>query len=157
MLGLAVGNLGDFVSAGWGRLCCGHQADKSSTWLLNAGCCSVPAQSWDLLMHSPAARLGCRGRPRTQLAPANYLLSPHSYAVIAYGFAECPRLTCGREGCGTEFCYHCRQPWHPDGPCAAAPLASSLASPSAQLVYTEESANGETSSRMGMWGFDTSE
>uniref|UniRef100_A0A8C0BJ12 RBR-type E3 ubiquitin transferase n=1 Tax=Buteo japonicus TaxID=224669 RepID=A0A8C0BJ12_9AVES len=34
-----------------------------------------------------------------------------SYAVIAYGCAECPRLTCGREGCGTEFCYHCRQPW----------------------------------------------
>uniref|UniRef100_A0A8C3L4G3 RBR-type E3 ubiquitin transferase n=1 Tax=Chrysolophus pictus TaxID=9089 RepID=A0A8C3L4G3_CHRPC len=66
-----------------------------------------------------------------------------SYAVIAYGFAECPRLTCGREGCGTEFCYHCRQLWHPDGPCAAAPLASSLASPSAQLVYTEESANAE--------------
>ncbi|XP_042732305.1 E3 ubiquitin-protein ligase RNF19B-like isoform X2 [Lagopus leucura] len=66
-----------------------------------------------------------------------------SYAVIAYGFAECPRLTCGREGCGTEFCYHCRQLWHPDGPCAAAPLASSLASPSAQLVYAEESANAE--------------
>uniref|UniRef100_A0A8C3CKZ0 RBR-type E3 ubiquitin transferase n=1 Tax=Cairina moschata TaxID=8855 RepID=A0A8C3CKZ0_CAIMO len=47
-----------------------------------------------------------------------------SYAVIAYGCAECPRLTCGREGCGTEFCYHCRQPWHPDGPCAPAPLTS---------------------------------
>lgn len=66
-----------------------------------------------------------------------------SYAVIAYGCAECPRLTCGREGCGTEFCYHCRQPWHPDGPCAPAPLTSSLASPSAQLVYPEESANAE--------------
>ncbi|XP_035177390.1 E3 ubiquitin-protein ligase RNF19B-like isoform X3 [Oxyura jamaicensis] len=66
-----------------------------------------------------------------------------SYAVIAYGCAECPRLTCGREGCGTEFCYHCRQPWHPDGPCAPAPLTSSLASPLAQLVYPEESANGE--------------
>lgn len=66
-----------------------------------------------------------------------------SYAVIAYGCAECPRLTCGREGCGTEFCYHCRQPWHPDGPCAPAPLTSSLASPSAQLVHPEESANVE--------------
>ncbi|KAM9195730.1 E3 ubiquitin-protein ligase RNF19B-like isoform 4-T6 [Mergus octosetaceus] len=66
-----------------------------------------------------------------------------SYAVIAYGCAECPRLTCGREGCGTEFCYHCRQPWHPDGPCAPAPLTSSLASPSAQLVYPEELANVE--------------
>uniref|UniRef100_A0A669PLR1 RBR-type E3 ubiquitin transferase n=1 Tax=Phasianus colchicus TaxID=9054 RepID=A0A669PLR1_PHACC len=70
------------------------------------------------LLPEPALRdkLGCRGRPWTQLAPANYLLSSHSYAVIAYGFAECPRLTCGREGCGTEFCYHCRQLWHPDGP-----------------------------------------
>ncbi|XP_071892816.1 E3 ubiquitin-protein ligase RNF19B-like isoform X3 [Anas platyrhynchos] len=66
-----------------------------------------------------------------------------SYAVIAYGCAECPRLTCGREGCGTEFCYHCRQPWHPDGPCAPALLTSSLASPSAQLVHPEESANVE--------------
>uniref|UniRef100_A0A8C3QAM0 RBR-type E3 ubiquitin transferase n=1 Tax=Geospiza parvula TaxID=87175 RepID=A0A8C3QAM0_GEOPR len=43
-----------------------------------------------------------------------------SYAVLAHGCAECPRLTCGREGCGTEFCYHCRQPWHPEGPCAPA-------------------------------------
>uniref|UniRef100_A0A8C5J7G3 RBR-type E3 ubiquitin transferase n=1 Tax=Junco hyemalis TaxID=40217 RepID=A0A8C5J7G3_JUNHY len=41
-----------------------------------------------------------------------------SYAVLAHGCAECPRLTCAREGCGTEFCYHCRQPWHPEGPCA---------------------------------------
>ncbi|NXC40249.1 RN19A ligase, partial [Penelope pileata] len=63
-----------------------------------------------------------------------------SYAVIAYGCAECPRLTCGREGCGTEFCYHCRQPWHPDAPCAAA-LPSS---PSVRLVDPEDSANGET-------------
>ncbi|KAM4904179.1 E3 ubiquitin-protein ligase RNF19B-like isoform 2-T2 [Sylvia borin] len=60
-----------------------------------------------------------------------------SYAVFAHGCAPCPRLTCGREGCGTEFCYHCRQPWHPDGPCAPAP---SLASPTAQ---PEESAYAE--------------
>ncbi|KGL92025.1 E3 ubiquitin-protein ligase RNF19A, partial [Charadrius vociferus] len=66
-----------------------------------------------------------------------------SYAVIAYGWAECPRLTCGREGCGTEFCYHCRQPWHPDGPCAPAPPAPSLADPAAQLVHLEDSAHGE--------------
>ncbi|XP_035424156.1 E3 ubiquitin-protein ligase RNF19B-like isoform X6 [Cygnus atratus] len=77
--------------------------------------------------------------PSTRWCPA----PDCSYAVIAYGCAECPRLTCGREGCGTEFCYHCRQPWHPDGPCAPAPLTSSLASPSAQLVYPEESANVE--------------
>ncbi|KAF4099391.1 hypothetical protein G5714_019517 [Onychostoma macrolepis] len=40
-----------------------------------------------------------------------------SYAVIAYGCAECPKLSCGREGCETEFCYHCRQLWHPDQTC----------------------------------------
>ncbi|XP_039605416.1 E3 ubiquitin-protein ligase RNF19A isoform X1 [Polypterus senegalus] len=40
-----------------------------------------------------------------------------SYAVIAYGCAECPKLSCGRDGCRTEFCYHCRQLWHPDQTC----------------------------------------
>ncbi|XP_026853837.2 E3 ubiquitin-protein ligase RNF19A isoform X1 [Electrophorus electricus] len=40
-----------------------------------------------------------------------------SYAVIAFGCAECPKLSCGREGCGTDFCYHCRQLWHPDQTC----------------------------------------
>ncbi len=44
-------------------------------------------------------------------------LSFISYAVIAYGCAECPKLSCGREGCETEFCYHCRQLWHPDQTC----------------------------------------
>ncbi|NXH89922.1 RN19B ligase, partial [Edolisoma coerulescens] len=48
-----------------------------------------------------------------------------------------------REGCGTEFCYHCRQPWHPDGPCAPVPPAPSLATPSAQLAQPEELAHGE--------------
>ncbi|XP_014743685.1 PREDICTED: E3 ubiquitin-protein ligase RNF19B-like isoform X2 [Sturnus vulgaris] len=63
-----------------------------------------------------------------------------SYAVFAHGCAECPRLTCGREGCGTEFCYHCRQPWHPDGPCEPAP---GLATPTAQLAQPEELAHAE--------------
>ncbi|XP_041327239.1 E3 ubiquitin-protein ligase RNF19B-like isoform X2 [Pyrgilauda ruficollis] len=63
-----------------------------------------------------------------------------SYAVFAHGCAECPRLTCGREGCGTEFCYHCRQPWHPDGPCAPVPPTPSLATPTAQ---PEELAHAE--------------
>lgn len=27
---------------------------------------------------------------------------------------------CGREGCGTEFCYHCKQIWHPNQTCDAA-------------------------------------
>ncbi|KAM9297832.1 E3 ubiquitin-protein ligase RNF19B-like isoform 3-T3 [Morus bassanus] len=75
--------------------------------------------------------------PSTRWCPA----PDCSYAVIAYGCAECPRLTCGREGCGTEFCYHCRQPWHPDGPCAPAPPVPSLANPAAQLVHPEDSAH----------------
>ncbi|KAM9779473.1 E3 ubiquitin-protein ligase RNF19B isoform 1-T6 [Syngnathus typhle] len=40
-----------------------------------------------------------------------------SYAVIAYGCAECPKLRCGRDGCDTDFCYHCRQLWHPNQTC----------------------------------------
>ncbi|XP_041932991.1 E3 ubiquitin-protein ligase RNF19A isoform X2 [Alosa sapidissima] len=42
------------------------------------------------------------------------------YAVIAFGCASCPKLTCGRDGCGTEFCYHCKQLWHPNQTCDAA-------------------------------------
>ncbi|XP_012691541.2 E3 ubiquitin-protein ligase RNF19A isoform X3 [Clupea harengus] len=42
------------------------------------------------------------------------------YAVIAFGCASCPKITCGREGCGTEFCYHCKQLWHPNQTCDAA-------------------------------------
>ena len=40
--------------------------------------------------------------------------------MIAFGCASCPKLTCGREGCGTEFCYHCKQIWHPNQTCDAA-------------------------------------
>ncbi|XP_066429945.1 E3 ubiquitin-protein ligase RNF19B isoform X1 [Eleutherodactylus coqui] len=39
------------------------------------------------------------------------------YAVIAYGCASCPRLVCEREGCQTEFCYHCKHVWHPNQTC----------------------------------------
>ncbi|KAI5091088.1 E3 ubiquitin-protein ligase RNF19A [Silurus meridionalis] len=42
------------------------------------------------------------------------------YAVIAFGCASCPKIMCGREGCGTEFCYHCKQLWHPNQTCDAA-------------------------------------
>lgn len=42
------------------------------------------------------------------------------YAVIAYGCASCPKLTCGRDGCSTEFCYHCKQIWHPNQTCDTA-------------------------------------
>lgn len=39
------------------------------------------------------------------------------YAVIAAGCASCPQLKCKRPGCDFEFCYHCRQLWHPNTTC----------------------------------------
>lgn len=42
------------------------------------------------------------------------------YAVIAFGCARCPKLTCGQKGYRTEFCYHCKQIWHPNQTCDAA-------------------------------------
>ncbi|KAL0961695.1 hypothetical protein UPYG_G00330520 [Umbra pygmaea] len=55
------------------------------------------------------------------------------YAVIAFGCASCPKITCGRDGCATEFCYHCKQLWHPNQ-CyrVLLPLSSSLS-------YSQES------------------
>ncbi|XP_011610411.2 E3 ubiquitin-protein ligase RNF19A isoform X1 [Takifugu rubripes] len=66
-----------------------------------------------------------------------------SYAVIAYGCAECPKLSCGREGCDTEFCYHCRQLWHPNQTCDQARRqrarhTSSGNDSSALYVFNEE-------------------
>ncbi|CAN9504243.1 unnamed protein product [Ophioblennius macclurei] len=48
------------------------------------------------------------------------LSSPLRFAVIASGCASCPRLLCRREGCGAEFCYHCKQAWHPNQTCDSA-------------------------------------
>ncbi|XP_048590416.1 E3 ubiquitin-protein ligase RNF19A-like [Nematostella vectensis] len=42
------------------------------------------------------------------------------YAVIATGCASCPKLQCERPGCKTEFCYHCKQLWHPNLTCDSA-------------------------------------
>uniref|UniRef100_A0A8C9QWN1 RBR-type E3 ubiquitin transferase n=1 Tax=Scleropages formosus TaxID=113540 RepID=A0A8C9QWN1_SCLFO len=66
------------------------------------------------------------------------------YAVIAFGCASCPKITCGREGCGTEFCYHCKQLWHPNQTCDAArqQRAHSLrlrTTRSSSLSYSQES------------------
>lgn len=44
------------------------------------------------------------------------------FAVIAQGCASCPKIVCGRPGCNTSFCYHCRQEWHPDQTCDDAHL-----------------------------------
>ncbi|NWY43924.1 RN19B ligase, partial [Sylvia atricapilla] len=72
--------------------------------------------------------------PGTRWCPAPDCSPPQARFLVTL---SCAGLGVPREGCGTEFCYHCRQPWHPDGPCAPAP---SLASPTAQ---PEESAHGE--------------
>lgn len=40
-----------------------------------------------------------------------------SYGVIASNCAGCPRLVCQRQECGTSFCYHCKQRWHPNMTC----------------------------------------
>ncbi|XP_008290298.1 E3 ubiquitin-protein ligase RNF19A [Stegastes partitus] len=66
------------------------------------------------------------------------------YAVIAFGCASCPKITCGREGCSTEFCYHCKQLWHPNQTCDAArqQRAQSLrlrTVRSSSLSYSQES------------------
>ncbi|KAL0963305.1 hypothetical protein UPYG_G00304400 [Umbra pygmaea] len=66
------------------------------------------------------------------------------YAVIAVGCASCPKITCGRDGCATEFCYHCKQLWHPNQTCDAARLqrAQSLrlrTFRSSSLSYSQES------------------
>lgn len=73
-----------------------------------------------------------------------FSLSSIRYAVIAFGCASCPKITCGREGCGTEFCYHCKQLWHPNQTCDAArqQRAQSLrlrTVRSSSLSYSQES------------------
>ncbi|XP_055512351.1 E3 ubiquitin-protein ligase RNF19B isoform X1 [Leucoraja erinacea] len=70
------------------------------------------------------------------------------YAVIAYGCACCPKISCGRDGCGTEFCYHCKQLWHPNQTCdnARQQRAQSLQIHTKQttvLNYGQESGNGD--------------
>uniref|UniRef100_A0A336KHR8 RBR-type E3 ubiquitin transferase n=1 Tax=Culicoides sonorensis TaxID=179676 RepID=A0A336KHR8_CULSO len=39
------------------------------------------------------------------------------YAVVASSCASCPRLVCESPGCDMEFCYHCKEEWHPDQTC----------------------------------------
>ncbi|XP_003977260.2 E3 ubiquitin-protein ligase RNF19A-like [Takifugu rubripes] len=66
------------------------------------------------------------------------------YAVIAFGCASCPKITCGRDGCGTEFCYHCKQLWHPNQTCDTARQQRAQTSRlrgfrSSSLSYSQES------------------
>ncbi|XP_034250678.1 E3 ubiquitin-protein ligase RNF19B-like isoform X2 [Thrips palmi] len=43
-----------------------------------------------------------------------------SFAVIAAGCASCPKIKCGRDGCDSHFCYHCKAEWHPNQTCDSA-------------------------------------
>jgi hypothetical protein len=56
-----------------------------------------------------------------------------TYAVIATGCANCPQLFCLRPGCGTSFCYHCKQHWHPNMTCEEAAFRSSSLSAQAAV------------------------
>ena len=62
-----------------------------------------------------------------------------SYAVIATGCAGCPKIHCGRPGCDTYFCYHCKQYWHPNKTCDAARAERSPNIRSASISYGPDS------------------
>lgn len=55
------------------------------------------------------------------------------YVVLANGCASCPKLVCGRDGCNTSFCYHCKQEWHPNQTCSAASIQRNKRMPN---IYT---------------------
>lgn len=63
--------------------------------------------------HTFSIRRVLMNEPDTRWCPA----PDCGYAVIAYGCASCPKLKCERPGCNTEFCYNCKQAWHPNSPC----------------------------------------
>ena len=48
------------------------------------------------------------------------------YAIIATGCASCPQIKCMRPGCNNEFCYHCRQLWHPNTTCDVARIQNQM-------------------------------
>ena len=48
------------------------------------------------------------------------------FVIIASGCAGCPKLQCHRPGCDTDFCYHCKQQWHPNQTCDAARAQRSM-------------------------------
>src|SRR6218665_1784611 len=71
-----------------------------------------------------------------------------SYAVIATGHASCPKLECARPGCGTFFCYNCKQNWHPDQTCDAARAERSAIDPS---LYPDPSKERGSQSKILMY------
>jgi len=67
------------------------------------------------------------------------------YVVIASGCASCPKLSCERPGCGTLFCYHCKQTWHPNQTCDAA-RAERLANARSSFSCSQDSSSHSTQS-----------
>jgi len=64
------------------------------------------------------------------------------YVVIATGCASCPKLSCERPGCGTLFCYHCKQTWHPNQTCDAA-RAERAANIRSSFTCSQDSSHNE--------------
>jgi len=62
------------------------------------------------------------------------------YVVIATGCASCPKLACERPGCGTLFCYHCKQTWHPNQTCDTA-RAERLANARSSFSCSQDSSS----------------
>ncbi|XP_071502424.1 E3 ubiquitin-protein ligase RNF19A-like [Diadema antillarum] len=63
------------------------------------------------------------------------------FAVLATGCANCPQLFCQRAGCGTSFCYHCKQFWHPNQTCDAARQQRSGIIRKTSLSYSQGSSS----------------
>ena len=54
---------------------------------------------------------------------ARYCPAPNcTYAYILENVSGCDdgHFVCAREGCGKEFCYECKRPWHPEKSCQQA-------------------------------------
>ena len=68
------------------------------------------------------------------------------FALIANDFASCPKITCKNTECATEFCYHCRQLWHPDQSCDQAHLSNflQLRPPSSVVGQSAQSTNQQS-------------
>ena len=92
------------------KLCC---RSTNSSWF---------AGSWRLTLTRDGVRHLIAGKCFLIVGTLSLIICSTStlccrYAVIAAGCAECPRLVCEREECGTAFCYHCAGVWHPVSTC----------------------------------------
>ncbi|CAG5889376.1 unnamed protein product [Menidia menidia] len=85
---------------------------------------SLPPPAAGIQLPGRLSMRRCRGNgSRGFSKPINsccWLAPACTFAVIASGCASCPRLLCRRDGCGAEFCYHCKQAWHPNQTCDSA-------------------------------------